>query len=110
MTAVPNIVFGQVYQRLLAQLPPWFGNQQFVNIPPAGTFTPTTNFNNVTWSFLMTAFTSYAQFQYDFLQLRIGQYEIENDPNWPIQIPENFPFTVNPFEFQLIQPVPIVIT
>lgn len=105
MTSVSNITFEQVYNRLIAQLPPWFGNQQFVPPPAPSTFTPTTNFNNVLWGFLVTAFNAYLQMQYDFLQLRIGQYEISNDLNWPINIPTNFPFTVSPsFAYATINP------
>src|ERR1017187_6730965 len=87
-TTVPDITYIQIYNRLLSQLPPWFGNQQYVAPPAVGTHTPTTNFNNVMWAFIVSAYESYFQMQYDFLQLRIGQYELE----WQSQ--ENIPVVI----------------
>lgn len=113
MTTEPNITYKNVYNRLLAQLPPWWGNQQFVAIPnPPDILTATTNFNNIQWIYLITAFTNYYQLQYDWLQTRIGQYEINNDPNWPIAFPNNYPFdpvalSDDPLAFNLLNPSPI---
>lgn len=92
MTQVINITYEQVYTRLSSQLPPWFGNQSYV-APPVipGEFTATTNFNNILWAYLITAYSSYYQFQYDWVQMRIGAYEIANDPNWPVTFPANYP-------------------
>src|SRR5271156_5318902 len=94
MTTVAPITQEQVFNRLLMQLPPWFANPQFVPLPTGSIKNPSTNFNNVTWAFLITAFNSYLQFQYDWLQLRIGAFEIAQDPNWPnnINLPAKFPF------------------
>lgn len=118
-TSVPNISYQSVYNRLLSQLPPWFGNQQYVPPPLIpGIYTATSVFNNVLWSYLITSFTAYTQFQYDFLQLRIGAYEIQNDANWPITIPPLFPFYTVHFQNmnqdytvqQLITPVATNVT
>ena len=88
MTTVPLITYQQVFNRLLAQLPPWFANPQFVALPiTPGEKNASTNFNNITWAYLITAFNAYAQMQYDWLQLRIGAYEIAKDPNYPDDFP-----------------------
>lgn len=87
MTTVSEITYQQIFNRLIAQLPPWFGNPQFVALPTAGIKNPSTNFNNVTWAYLITAFNAYSQFQYDWLQTRIGAYELKNDPNYPGDLP-----------------------
>ena len=113
MTTEPNITYESVYNRLLTQLPSWWGNQQFVSPPnPPDILTPTSNFNNIQWIYLITAFTNYYQLQYTWLQTRIGQYEINNDPHWPIIFPSNYPFDPvaledDPLAFSLLNPAPL---
>lgn len=86
MTTVSNTTYEKIYNRILAQLPPWFGNKPFVPVVP-NVPQPTTNFNNIIWMYLITAFNAYGQLQYDWLQERIGAYELKNDPNWPTETP-----------------------
>ena len=107
MTTINNIMHEQIFNRLIAQLPPWFNNPQFIPIN-FDEQVPSTNFNNITWAFLVTAFNSYYQFQYDWLQMRIGAYEIMKDPNWNINsnISSQYPFVADtvPTEYSLLNP------
>ncbi|MDE2024871.1 MAG: hypothetical protein KGJ07_00080 [Patescibacteria group bacterium] len=88
MTTLGAQTYQQIFNRLVAQLPPWFNNPQFVDQPIVPDLkNATTNFNNVTWAFLITALNSYLQMQYVWLQMRIGAYEIFNDDNYPADYP-----------------------
>jgi hypothetical protein len=80
MTTVPNITNSSIYARIVLQLPPWWGDKPFVDMPLEGTYTPTTFFNNIMWGYITTASIAYTQMQYCFNQTRIGIYELRN-PN-----------------------------
>ena len=93
MTTLQEMTYEDIFNRLLAQLPPWFNNPQFVALPiTPDQQNPSTNFNNITWSFLITALSAYIQMQYVWLQTRIGAYEIFTDDNWP----NDYPNTLHP--------------
>lgn len=92
MTTVPNITDEDIYNRLISQIVPWFGIQQFVPNPTLNNngLTPTTNFNTILWAFIITAFENYSQMQYVWMQTRIGQTAINFATQFPGQ-PNPFP-------------------
>lgn len=78
LNKLPNVTNQQLWNRLMTQLPPWFGNQQFSSVPQSGSV-----LNTVLWAYNTTSlgiyngavfdfYGNYAQYQYILDQMRFG--------------------------------------